>query len=112
MRLKADGGARKTLDLFLIEKDGSSWRGRFVATGDWQTVTIPLDKLEFSKSILIPTPFPALWDYWRQGPAARANGKIHTPDIERLELRVNQNAGETAADDGKAVEIENVRLDY
>ncbi len=112
VRLKADGGARKTLDLFLIEKDGSSWRGRFVATGDWQTVTIPLDKLEFSKSILIPTPFPALWDYWRQGPAARAGGKIHTPDIERLELRVNQNAGETAADDGKAVEVESVRLDY
>jgi hypothetical protein len=112
VRLRASGGARKTLDLFLIEKDGSSWRGRAVATGDWTTATIPLQSLQFAKSILIPSPFPALWDFWRKGPDARAKGEIRPGDIERLELRVYANTGETASDDAAGVEIESVRLDY
>jgi hypothetical protein len=112
VRLRASGGMRKTLDLLLIEKDGSSWRGRATAGADWATVRIPLKSLEFSRSLLIPTPFPGLWDIWRTGPAARAGGQIRPQDVERLELRVHANAGETADDDATAVEIESVRLEY
>jgi hypothetical protein len=43
-----------------------------------------------------------VWDYWRQGPAARAGGSLRIGDVERLELRST----------GGMVEIESVRLDY
>jgi hypothetical protein len=112
VRLRASGGAHKSLDLLLIEKDGSSWRGLAVAGADWATVKIPLKSLEFTQSLLIPTPFPGLWDIWRKGPAARAAGKVRPQDVERLELRVHANSGETASDDATAVEVESVRLEY
>ncbi|MES1158437.1 MAG: hypothetical protein ABUL42_00935 [Terricaulis silvestris] len=112
VRLRALSGARKTLELFLIEKDGSSWRAPIVATGDWQTVRVPLSALTFSRSILIPSPFPGLWNYWRQGPQSRAGDHIHPQDVERLEFRVNRNVGDYASDDGAGVEIESVSLDY
>lgn len=112
VRFRATGGTRKTLDLLLIEKDGSSWRARATATGDWTTARIPLKTLQFTQSLLIPTPFPGLWDMWRKGPAARAAGAIRPQDVERLELRVHPNSGETAGDDAAAVEIESVQLEY
>lgn len=112
VRFKASGGSRKTLDLLLIEKDGSSWRGSAVAGSDWSTARIALQSLEFSRSLLIPTPFPGLWDYWRDGPSARAGGRIHPQDVERLELRVRRNIGETLADDAAGVDIESVRLEF
>jgi hypothetical protein len=112
VRVRASGGARKTLDLYLIERDGSSWHGEAVAGSDWTTVKIPLASLDFSKSILIPTPFPGLWNYWRKGPDARSGGKIHPQDIERLEMRVRRNLGDRAEDNASAVEIETVQLAY
>src|SRR5262249_18735399 len=93
VRLRASDGARKTLELLLIEKDGSSWRGSFTAERDWTTARLPLDSLEFSRSIHIPSPFPGLWNYWREGPPTRANTRIKPGRVERLELRVRRNDG-------------------
>jgi hypothetical protein len=112
VRFRTAGGIRKTLNLTLIEKDGSGWRGSYVASHDWSTVRIPLQSLVFARSVLVPTPYPALWDFWRNGPAARSTGKIHPQDVERLELRVRRNEGETAADDASGVEIESVWLEF
>lgn len=112
VRLRASGGARKTLELYLIERDGSSWRAALPASADWSTQHVALDQLSFSRSIHIPSPFPGLWNYWREGPAARASGRIAPENIERLELRVRRNAGETASDDAPGVEIASVWLDY
>jgi hypothetical protein len=90
------------VDVTLIEKDGSGWRGTVTAGKDWQTVHLSLVNLVFSKSLLIPTPYPGLWDYWRNGPAARASGSPRLDNIERLEFRSR----------GGKVEIERVSLDY
>lgn len=111
VRLKAEGGAQKTLDLFLIEKDGSSWRGRVNATDEWRTVSVPLGELQFSRSLLLPTAYPGSWNMWREGPKARASGRINAAAVERLELRVYSNTGETAADDASAVLIGAVTLE-
>jgi hypothetical protein len=111
VRLKADGGARKTLDVLLIEKDGSAWRGRINATGEWRTVSVPLETLEFSRSLILPTAYPGSWNTWREGPEARAVGRINPADIERLEVRIYKNTGETADDDASAVLIASVTLD-
>ncbi len=112
VRLKASDGKRKTLELFLIEKDGSSWRGAVTAGEQWSTANIALDTMTFSRSLLTPTPFPGEWSKWRDGPAARAGGKISPQQIERLEIRVNRNAGQFAGDDAAGVEIGSVQLNY
>jgi hypothetical protein len=109
VRFRASGGARKTLELLLIERDGSSWRGAFTAERNWTTARVSLDSLEFSRSIHIPSPFPGLWNYWRQGPPARATTHIRPGAVERLELRV-RGAAETQ-DDAPGVEIASVWLE-
>lgn len=111
-RVRATGGAHKTLDLFLVEKDGSSWRASVPATDQWQTLDIPLTALTFSKSILTPTPYPGLWSYWREGPAARAKGTVEVENLERLEMRVYRNEGDHKADDADGIEIASVQLGY
>jgi hypothetical protein len=110
VRFRASGGARKTLDLLLIEKDGSSWRGAFTAARDWTTARLSLDQLEFTRSIHIPSPFPGLWNYWREGPPARAQDRIRAQHVERLELRVRGDAG--TQDDAPGVEVASVWLEY
>ncbi|RYY04861.1 MAG: hypothetical protein EOO53_00630 [Gammaproteobacteria bacterium] len=112
VRVRATNSNRKTLEIYLIEKDGSSWRGNVVAQKEWATQRIPLESLTFAKSLLIPTPFPGLWNYWREGPKARANSKIQVENIERLELRVYPNQGETGSDDANSLEVESVQLGY
>jgi hypothetical protein len=102
VRLRATADDTDQIDVTLIEKDGSGWRGTVSAGREWQTVRLPLSSLVFSKSLLIPTPYPGVWDYWRNGPAARAQGPLRIGDVERLELRSQ----------GGKVEIESVRLDY
>jgi hypothetical protein len=112
VRLRALDGANKTLELFLIEKDGSSWRARFRAGADWESLLLPFDQLHFSRSIHIPSPYPGLWNYWREGPPARADGRIEPQNIERLELRVRANQGETETDDASGVAIGAIWLEY
>lgn len=108
VRMRAAGGKRKALELFLIEKDGSSWRAEVVAGAQWSTTTVALDALTFAPSLLTPTPFPGDWNYWRRAPAARAHSKIAPLNLERLELRVSRNQ----ADDADAVDIESVQLHF
>jgi hypothetical protein len=113
IKLRAAGGARKTLQLTLIELDGSAWSAMVVATGAWSTVTVPLASLAVSRSIHIPSPYPGLWNYWRESPARRgfAGDRIHPQDIERLQLTVSANSGSTADDANSAV-VESIRLKF
>jgi hypothetical protein len=110
VRLKSPGG--KAVDISLIEKDGAAWRASVVAKPGWSDIAIPLAALKTSRSILIPTPFPGLWNYWREIPARRGgkDDRIHVGDVERLELTVNREAGERVADN--AVAIESVWLTF
>jgi hypothetical protein len=83
------------LDVSLIEKDGAAWQTTVAANRTWRTVSVPLDKLRIARGILIPSPFPGLWDYWREIPAHRGGPKdsIHLADVERLELTVHRGKG-------------------
>ncbi len=110
VRLRSSGG--RAVDVSLIEKDGAAWRASVVAKPDWSDIAIPLAALKISRSILIPTPFPGLWNYWREIPTGRGgkDDRIHVADVERLELTVNRAAGDRAA--GNAVAIESVWLTF
>jgi hypothetical protein len=114
VRLKAVDGERKTVNVTLIEKDGSSWRMAAVATGAWSEVSLPLKQLSHARSIFIPSPYPGLWNYWRLGPESRgaAGDQVHIEQVERLELSVGANSGDSSGDDGRGVAVESVWLTY
>jgi hypothetical protein len=114
VRLRSVGGKRKTVNVTLIEKDGSSWRMAARATGSWSEVSLPLRQLRHSRSIFIPSPYPGLWNYWRVGPASRggAGDQVHIEDVERLELSVGANAGDSADDNGRGVAVESIWLSF
>jgi hypothetical protein len=117
-------GRRKTLQVTLVEHDGAAWSVPVVATGAWSTVTVPLSELHMSRSILIPTPYPGLWNYWRVAPVqrGRAGDHIHVEEVERLQLTVTPDTGDAAGDvsggsaahasgdDAKVVAVESILL--
>lgn len=108
IRLKSVDGARKAVDVILIEKDGAAWRATVTAKAGWSDVAVPLKDLKISRSILIPSPFPGLWNYWREIPQGRgqAGDHIHAENVERLELTVHHDDG------AKGVALESVWLTF
>jgi hypothetical protein len=114
IKLRSVGGTHKTIQVTLVEQDGSAWSTPVVAGATWSTVTVPLGNLRISRSIHIPSPYPGLWNYWRASPVnrGRAGDHIHVEDVERLQLAVTANAGETAGDDAKSVAVESIQLRF
>jgi len=112
--LQAVGGKRKTLEVVLIERDGAAWSAAVTAVGRWAVVRVPLDEFHISRSIHIPSPFPGLWNYWRDSPALRGGGAdhLHAEDLDRLQLTVFPNSGDNARDDAGGAAIESIRLTF
>ena len=104
------GPAGHALDVALIEKDGAAWHAVLPSNGRWQNQSVPLAKLKLARSLLIPTPFPGLWDYWRDIPQHRGGpgDRVHLEDVERLELSVHKSG---AAKDSN-VAIQSVGITY
>jgi hypothetical protein len=114
VKLRSEGGSRKTLELTLIEQDGAAWGASLQAQQSWSTVTIPVRALRLSHSIHIPSPYPGLWDYWRNSPKGRGSpgDHLHVEHLDRLQLTVTPNSGSHAGDDARAVAVESVRLTF
>jgi hypothetical protein len=114
IKLQAVGGKRKTLEVVLIERDGAAWSAAVTAVGRWAVVRVPLDQFHISRSIHIPSPFPGLWNYWRDSPALRGGGAdhLHAEDLDRLQLTVFPNSGDNARDDAGGAAIESIRLTF
>ena len=111
IKLVVEGGARKTLQVTLIETDGSAWSAPVAAGGAWSTVTVPFADLHRSRSIHIPTPYPGLWNYWRESPPRRGgeDDRIHLENVESLQLTVGR---DNAGDDAKGVAVESIRIRF
>jgi hypothetical protein len=112
IKLQAVGGKRKTIEVVLIERDGAAWSTSLNAVGRWVVMRVPIDQFHISRSIHIPSPFPGLWNYWRDSPALRGVGadRLHAEDLDRLQLTVFPNSGEYARDDAAGAAIESIRL--
>jgi hypothetical protein len=113
VKVRSTGGAQKTIQVTLIEQDGTAWSTPVVARSAWSTVTVPLANLSSSRSILIPSPYPGLWNYWRASPPRRglAGDHVHPEDVERLQLTVAPNV-DPQGDDAKGVAVESIRLNF
>ena len=114
IKLQSVGGARKTVDVLLIEKDGMcvgmlGVRRPRVVDGARAGIEDMRIGAQHSTSW---SPFPGLWNYWRDSAAGRgASGdRIHAENIERLQLTVFPNSGEHAGDDAKGAAVESIRL--
>ncbi|MGH8254399.1 MAG: hypothetical protein ACRES2_10160, partial [Steroidobacteraceae bacterium] len=114
VRLRAAGGQRGLVTVKLVEKDGSSWNVDVPATTQWSEQSVPLADLHAGRSILIPSPYPGLWNYWRPSPASRggAGDHVHIADVERLELDIEKNHDGVAGIDAAGVEVESVWLSF
>ncbi len=114
VKLRADGGTRKTLQLCLIEKDGTAWATSVLAGSAWASVSVSLASLHPSRSIHIPSPYPGLWNYWRAAAPGRGGpaDHVHLEDVERLQLMVTPNAGDTAGDTAKGAVVESISLSF
>ena len=114
VKSRAVGGAHKTLEVTLIEKDGAAWSATVPTGAAWSTVSIPLSTLQSSRSINIPSPYPGLWNYWRASPASRGRkgDHVHIENVERLQLTVYPNIEERSADDGTGAAVESIRLHF
>jgi hypothetical protein len=115
VKLRAEGGAHKILEVTLIEKDGAAWSTAIPAGATWSTVSIPLNALTMSSSIHIPSPYPGLWNYWRASPAARGRNadQAHIENVERLQLTVYPNTAErSTTEDGTGAAVESIRLHF
>jgi hypothetical protein len=114
IKLRAIGGSRKTVDVTLIEKDGAAWSAPVIANNAWATVSIPPSAMQSSRSILIPSPYPGLWNYWRPAPTNRGQDgdRLHVENAQRLQLTVYPSSGAHSADDGTGVAIESIRLHF
>jgi hypothetical protein len=114
VKLRADGGARKSMEVTLIEKDGTAWSAQVPGVARWTSVTVPLSSLRPTRSIFIPSPYPGLWNYWREAARGRAGSGDHIQidKVERLQLTVTPNTGDHAADDASGVAVESVVLTF
>jgi len=112
VRLRAAQGGRRGLDLALVERDGAAWSAHVPATSAWTSVRIPIADFRIGRSIHIPSPYPGLWNYWRESPPGRgaAGDHLQAQEIERIQLTLLPAAGERAGEDARAVDVESVRL--
>jgi hypothetical protein len=112
VKLQATGGTRKSIDVALIERDGTAWTASVAAGPSWTTVRIPVGEFRVARSIHIPSPFPGLWNYWREASVLRggAGDRLQGDHIERLQLTVYPNSGDHAGDNARGAQVESIRL--
>ena len=114
IRLRALRGTRRTVELDLIERDGTAWSTTVAAPPDWSSVEIPWSDLRVTRSILIPSPYPQQWDYWRASPRSRggAGDRINVAALERLQFVVFPGSVGERVDDAPGVALQAVYLDF
>jgi hypothetical protein len=114
IRLRAAGGLRGLVTVKLIEKDGSSWNADVPASTQWSDQSVALGELHAGRSILIPSPYPGLWNYWRPSPPSRggAGDHVHIADVERLEIDIEKDHGGVSGIDAAGVDVQSVWLTF
>ena len=114
VKFRTEGGSRKHLEVTLVEKDGTAWSAALTAPATWSTIRVSLASLHPTRSIHIPSPYPGLWNYWREPAVGRlgAGDHLQVENVERLQLTVTPNTAEHASDDARGVAVESILLTF
>jgi hypothetical protein len=113
-RLRSSTDSPQSVTLKLIEKDGSTWVTELRGDRAWSDVAVPLTQLQPGRSILIPSPFPGLWNYWRPMPVGRggAGDSVQVANVERLELMIERSPAPGGTHQAQGVDVESVWLSF
>ena len=99
IKLQAIGGKRKTIDMALIERDGTAWSASVAAGPSWTTVRVPTRSIAHSRAAFtFPVRSPDSGIIGATAPALRgaAGDRLHAENIDRLQLTVFPNSGDHA----------------
>jgi hypothetical protein len=105
-------GARQTLHVTLVERDGTSWTAPVPVDSAWGERVVPLADFRVGRGVMLPNGFPGNWNYWIAPAAGRggAGDAVRLADVERLQLSLRRE-GQTAPAPGTyGVEVESVAL--
>ncbi|HEX6965493.1 MAG TPA: hypothetical protein VF166_06815 [Gemmatimonadaceae bacterium] len=113
VRLRSTG-SRALLHLTLMEDDGTSWSAAIPVDSSWREQSIPLSAFAIARGVELPEGFPGEWNYW-VGPAEGRGGAGDHPrldHVERLQLSLRRENGDTTTPADYGVEIEWVALGF
>jgi hypothetical protein len=99
----------------LVENDGTGWSKKIVLTREWNTLKIPLEELELSKSAMLPLGYPGRWNYWFSPAVGRggAGDKINMEKVETIQISIRQSElKKENAVSGSWIEISSVILSF
>ncbi|HEX8904124.1 MAG TPA: hypothetical protein VF771_04740, partial [Longimicrobiaceae bacterium] len=113
VRMRVRGiGARQTLFITLMEKDGTSWSAPVTPDTAWREITIPIAQFRAARGVKLPLGYPGTWNYWVD-PAVGRGGPgdaLRLPDVERLQLSLRREPGVDVRPGTYGVEVESVTL--
>lgn len=107
-------GARQTLDVTLVEQDGTSWSAPVVVDSSWSDRFIPIEHFTVVRAANLPLGYPGRWNYWT-GPAegrGGSNDRLRPERIERLQMSLRPEGGARVTPGSYGVEIEAVTLGF
>ncbi len=114
LHIKLKGlSAASVIRVTLVEKDGSAWSQKVVASQAWNDVVIPVEALQSSRSVMLPQGFPGNWEYWLSPPDPVQ--PIGLSQVERLQFSIRKDDFSPAdsADPSKAtVAVQSVSLEF
>jgi hypothetical protein len=106
------GGA--VLHVTLVERDGTAWSAPVALQPERSTQTLPLDRLQPSRWVLVPQGFPGDGTYWAD--STRRSGRIDLSQVERLQLSLRSEdlptGGTGSAAASLTVDIESITLQF
>jgi hypothetical protein len=115
VRLRIRGlGPRQTLQVTLMEDDGTSWNSALTVDGTWSQRTLPLESFKVARGVKLPQGFPGEWNYWvgpAEGRGSRGD-RLRLEHLERLQLSLRRENAGKAAPDGYGMEVEWVSLEF
>ena len=113
LRVRLRGiSAGSSVQLALVEQDGTAWAAQLTPDTTWTEATVPLSLLVATRVAMLPQGFPGTWNA-SMGPAAGRGGlgdHLRPTALERVQLTLTRPPGAAPQADRYGVEVESITL--